>query len=178
MESEDASVREMPELQIKNCKNDTDKSAEIEAQDLREPHTSKKEIRNTENSFTEGDSFVGRTRGEAELQEIARRAELYAFSDEERNVLHNCLHWLYYSDGLRIGICTYPQDYVREKLWQLNYETAENALVRMQSNQNEIQKNALVYTAKILFSCIVEAYSSEMLDPVINRLRRRRSGEL
>ena len=47
-------------------------------------HTSKKEIRNTEKSYTEGDSFVGRTREKAELQEIERRAEVHAFADDER----------------------------------------------------------------------------------------------
>ena len=137
-------------------------------------HTSKKEIRNTEKSYTEGDSFVGRIREKAELQEIERRAELHAFADDERALLHGCLYWLYYCDGLRIGICTYPQDYVREKLWRLDFEIAENALARMKANENEIRKNSLVYTAKILFSCIVEYDSEEILDPVVNRLKRRR----
>ena len=132
-------------------------------------HTSKKEIRNTEKSYTEGDLFVDRTRERAELQELERRAEFYAFPDDERTALHDCLHWLYYCDGLQIGICTYPQDYVRERLWGLNREITENAVARMQASENEIRKNALVYAAKILFSCIVESGSEEMLDPVVNR---------
>lgn len=167
------SEQDLPKPQFKTCPNGTSRSAKSAGLDMPNRHTSKKEIRNTEKSYTEGDSFVGRTREKAELQEIERRAEVQAFADDERALLHDCLYWLYYCDGLRIGICTYPQDYVREKLWRLDFEIAENALVRMKANENEIRKNSLVYTAKILFSCIVEYGSEEMLDPVVNRLKRR-----
>lgn len=167
------SEQDLPKSQFKTCQNGTSRSAKSAGLDMQNRHTSNKEIRNTEMSYTEGDSFVGRTREKAELQEIERRAEVQAFADDERALLHDCLYWLYYCDGLRIGICTYPQDYVREKLWRLDFEIAENALARMKANENEIRKNSLVYTAKILFSCIVEYGSEEMLDPVVNRLKRR-----
>ena len=167
------SKQDLPKSQFKTCQNGTSRSAKSAGLDMPNRHTSKKEIRNTEKSYTEGDLFVGRTREKAELQEIERRAEVHAFADDEHALLHDCLYWLYYCDGLRIGICTYPQDYVREKLWRLDFEIAENALARMKANENEIRKNSLVYTAKILFSCIVEYGSEEMLDPVVNRLKRR-----
>ena len=167
------SEQDLPKPQFKTYQNGTSRSAKSAGLDMQNRHTSKKEIRNTEKSYTEGDSFVGRTREKAELQEIERRAEIHAFADDERALLHDCLYWLYYCDGLRIGICTYPQDYVREKLWRLDFEIAENALARMKANENEIRKNSLVYTAKVLFSCIVEYGSEEMLDPVVNRLKRR-----
>ena len=172
-EESEPSERDLPKSQFKTCPNGTSRSAKSAGLDMPNRHTSNKEIRNTEKSYTEGDSFVGRTREKAELQEIERRAEVQAFADDERALLHDCLYWLYYCDGLRMGICTYPQDYVREKLWRLDFEIAENALVRMKANENEIRKNSLVYTAKILFSCIVEYGSEEMLDPVVNRLKRR-----
>ncbi len=171
--SSQSSEQDLQKSQFKTCQNSTSRSAEFAVQDMQNRHTSKKEIRNTEKSHTEGDTFIGRTREKAELQEIERRAEIHAFADDERALLHDCLYWLYYCDGLRIGICTYPQDYVREKLWRLDFEIAENALARMKANENEIRKNSLVYTAKILFSCIVEYDSEEMLDPVVNRLKRR-----
>ena len=167
------SEQDLQKSQFKTCQIGTSRSAKSAGLDMQNRHTSKKEIRNTEKSYTEGDSFVGRTREKAALQEIERRAELHAFADDERALLHDCLYWLYYCDGLRIGSCTYPQDYVREKLWRLDFEIAENALARMKANENEIRKNSLVYTAKILFSCIVEYGSEEMLDPVVNRLKRR-----
>ena len=167
------SEQDLRKSQVKICQNGTSRSAKSTGLDMQNRHTSNKEIRNTEKSYTEGDSFVGRTREKAELQEIERRAEVHAFADDERALLHDCLYWLYYCDGLRIGICTYPQDYVRETLWRLDFEIAEIALVRMKANENEIRKNSLVYTAKILFSCIVEYGSEEMLDPVVNRLKRR-----
>ena len=172
-EKSESSEQDMQKLQFKTCENGTSRSARSAYLDLQNRHTSKKEIRKTEKSYTEGDSFVGRTREKAELQEIERRAEFYAFADDERALLHDCVYWLYYCDGLRIGICTYPQDYVREKLWRLDFEIAENALARMKANENEIRRNSLVYTAKILFSSIVECASEEMLDPVVNRLKRR-----
>ena len=172
-EESEPSEQDLPKSQFKTCQNGTSRNAKSAGLDMQNRHISKKEIRNTEKSYTEGDSFVGRTREKAELQEIERRAEVQAFADDERALLHDCLYWLYYCDGLRIGICTYPQDYVREKLWRLDFEITENALVRMKANENEIRKNSLVYTAKILFSCIVEYGSEEMLDPVVNRLKRR-----
>ena len=163
---------DLSELQCKTCENGTSRGAETAVQDLPKPHTSKKEIRNTENSFTEESSFIGRTRERAELQEIERRAEFQDFV-EERNLLDDCLHWLYYCSELRIGNCTYPQDYVREKLWGLTFEIAEAAVLRIQANDLEIRRNAIVYAAKVLFSCLMESRSEEMLDPVTNRLKRR-----
>ena len=164
---------DLPELQCKPCENGTSRGAETAVQDLPKPHTSKKEIRNTENSFTEESSFIGRTRECAELQEIERRAEFQDFVAAERNLLDDCLHWLYYCSELRIGNCTYPQDYVREKLWGLTFEIAEAAVLRIQANDLEIRRNAIVYAAKVLFSCLMESRSEEMLDPVANRLKRR-----
>mgnify|MGYP004535931097 FL=1 len=164
---------DLPELQCKTCENGTSRSVETAVQDLPKPHTSKKEIRNTENSFTEESSFIGRTRERAELQEIERRAEFQDFVAAERNLLDDCLHWLYYCSELRIGNCTYPQDYVREKLWGLTFEIAEAAVLRIQANDLEIRRNAIVYAAKVLFSCLMESRSEEMLDPVANRLKRR-----
>ena len=164
---------DLPELQCKTCENGTSRGAENTVQDLSKPHTSKKEIRNTENNFTEESSFIGRTRERAELQEIERRAEFQDFVDAERNLLDDCLHWLYYCSELRIDNCTYPQDYVREKLWGLTFEIAEAAVLRIQANDLEIRRNAIVYAAKVLFSCLMESRSEEMLDPVANRLKRR-----
>lgn len=164
---------DLPELQCETCENGTSRGAETAVQDLPKPHTSKKEIRNTENSFTEESSFIGRTRERAELQEIERRAEFQDFVDTERNLLDDCLHWLYYCSELHIGNCTYPQDYVREKLWGLTFEVAEAAVLRIQANDLEIRRNAIVYAAKVLFSCLMESRSEEMLDPVANRLKRR-----
>ena len=160
-------------MQCETCENGTSRGAETAVQDLPKPHTSKKEIRNTENSFTEESSFIGRTRERAELQEIERRAEFQDFVDTERNLLDDCLHWLYYCSELHIGNCTYPQDYVREKLWGLTFEVAEAAVLRIQANDLEIRRNAIVYAAKVLFSCLMESRSEEMLDPVANRLKRR-----
>lgn len=109
------------------------------------------------------------------MQEIERRAVFQDFVDAERNLLDDCLHWLYYCSELRIGNCTYPQDYVREKLWGLTFEIAEAAVLRIQANDLEIRRNAIVYAAKVLFSCLMESRSEEMLYPVANRLKRRLS---
>lgn len=165
--------QDLPKLQYKTCENGTSRGAETAVQDLPKSHTSKKEIRNTENSFTEESSFIGRTRERAELQEIEHRAEFQDFVAAERNLLDDCLHWLYYCSELRIGNCTYPQDYVREKLWGLTFEIAEAAVLRIQANDLAIRRNAIVYAAKVLFSCLMESRSEEMLDPVANRLKRR-----
>ena len=43
----------------------------------------------------------------------------------------------------------------------------------MQRNENEAISNTLVYTAKVIFSTILEMGSETLLDPVINRGKRR-----
>lgn len=49
----------------------------------------------------------------------------------------------------------------------------DEALYKLQKNDNEALSNTLVYTAKVIFSTILEIRSDALLDPVINRAKRR-----
>ena len=49
----------------------------------------------------------------------------------------------------------------------------DEALYKLRRNENEALSNPLVYAAKVIFSTIVEMGSEALLDPVINRRKRR-----
>ena len=81
--------------------------------------------------------------------------------------------WLYYCGRRQLGACTDPQGYVRETLRRLTADVLDEALYKLRKNDNEALSNTLVYTAKVIFSTILEIGSDTLLDPVINRAKRR-----
>ena len=176
---EDASARpaemaglDMPNPHVLTCKNGSSRSAEIAVPDLPKPHTSKKEKRKKEKSDTERSTTVERARERAELDHLIRRCEFDLFEPEEQTVLRDAITWLYYCGELTIGPCTYPQLQVRETLWRLNWEVLDCALAKLRENEKAEMRNTLVYTAKVVYSTILERGCDTMLDPVVNQYRR------
>lgn len=177
---EDASARpaemavlDMPNPQILTCQNGSSRSAEIAVLDLPKPHTSKKEKRKKEKSDTERSTTVERARERAELDQLIRRCEFDLFEPEEQTVLRDAITWLYYCSELTIGKCTYPQLQVRETLWRLNWEVLDCALAKLRENEKAEMRNTLVYTAKVVYSTILERGCDTMLDTVGNRGKQR-----
>lgn len=155
---------DMPNPQVLTCQNGSARSAETAVLDLPKPHTSKREKSDTERSTT-----VERTRERAELDHLIRRCEFDLFEPEEQTVLRDAITWLYYCGELTIGQCTYPQLQVRETLWRLNWEVLDCALAKLRENEKAAMRNTLVYTAKVVYSTILERGCDTMLAPVINR---------
>ena len=177
---EDASARpaeitvlDMPNPQVLTCQNGSSRSAEIAVLDMPKPHTSKKEKRKKEKSDTERSSTVERARERAELDHLIRRCEFDLFEPEEQTVLRDAITWLYYCGELTIGPCTYPQLQVRETLWRLNWEVLDCALAKLRENEKAELRNTLVYTAKVVYSTILERSCDTMLDPLVNRGKQR-----
>ena len=175
---EDASARpaeiavlDMPNPQVLTCQNGSSRSAEIVVLDLPKPHTSKKEKRKKEKSDTERSTTVERARERAELDHLIRRCEFDLFEPEEQTVLRDAITWLYYCGELTIGQCTYPQLQVRETLWRLNWEVLDCALAKLRENDKAEMRNTLVYTAKVVYSTILERGCDTMPDPVVNQCR-------
>ena len=162
-------VLDMPNPQVLTCQNGSARSAETAVLDLPKPHTSKKEKRKKEKSDTERSTTVERARERAELDHLIRRCEFELFEPEEQTVLRDAITWLYYCGELTIGPCTYPQLQVRETLWRLNWEVLDCALAKLHENEKPAMRNTLVYTAKVIFSTILERGCDTMLDPVVNR---------
>ena len=111
--------------------------------------------------------------GREAVAEILQQCELPRYEPEEAAVFRDAVCWLYYCGRLQLGACTYPQGYVRETLCRLNADVLDEALYKLQRNENEAISNTLVYTAKVIFSTILEMGSETLLDPVINRGKRR-----
>ena len=152
-------VLDLQNPQVLTCQNGSSRSAETAVLDLQKPHTSKKERSDTERSTT-----VERARERAELDHLIRRCEFDLFEPEEQTVLRDAITWLYYCGELTIGPCTYPQLQVRERLWRLNWEMLDCALAKLRENEKAAMCNTLVYTAKVVYSTILERSCDTMLE--------------
>lgn len=171
----ESAYQELPEPHILNYKKRTSAGAEPAYQDLQKPHTSKKdkskkEYRNTDDK----DPTVPRADdGSEAIAAVLQQCALSRYDPEEADVFRDAVSWLYYCGRLQLGACTYPQGYVRETLRRLTADVLDEALYKLQKNDNEALSNTLVYTAKVIFSTILEIRSDALLDPVINRAKRR-----
>ncbi len=171
----ESAYQELPEPHILTCQNRTSAGVGTAYQDLPKPHTSKKdkskkEYRNTDDK----DPTVPRADdGSEAIAAILQQCALSRYELEEAEVFRDAVSWLYYCGKLQLGACTYPQGYVRETLRRLTADVLDEALYKLQKNDNEALSNTLVYTAKVIFSTILEIRSDALLDPVINRAKRR-----
>ena len=173
VEEQAAEQPAMPDRQPDADKDASARPAETAVLDLPKPHTSKKEKRKKESSDTERSTTVERARERAELDHLIRRCEFDLFEPEEQTVLRDTITWLYYCGELTIGPCTYPQLQVRETLWRLNWEVLDCALAKLRENEKAEIRNTLVYTAKVVYSTILERGCDTMLDLVVNRGKQR-----
>ena len=146
-------------------------------QELQKTHTSKKEKSKKEYRDTDDDlptvPRAGAEDGREAIAAILQRCELSRYAPEEAEVFRDAVSWLYYCGRLQLGACTYPQGYVRDTLRRLDADVLDEALYRLRRNENEAISNMLVYTAKVIFSTIVEMGSEALLDPVLNQVKRR-----
>ena len=146
-------------------------------QELQKTHTSKKEKSKKEYRDTDDDlptvPRAGAEDGREAIAAILQRCELSRYAPEEAEVFRDAVSWLYYCGRLQLGACTYPQGYVRDTLRRLDADVLDEALYRLRRNENEAISNTLVYTAKVIFSTIVEMGSEALLDPVLNQVKRR-----
>ena len=160
---------------VLNFSYDTSAGTGTAYQDMQKLHTSKndkskKEYRNTDDK----DSTVPRADdGSEAIAAVLQQCELSRYDPEEADVFRDAVSWLYYCGRLQLGACTYPQGYVRETLRRLTADVLDEALYKLRKNDNEALSNTLVYTAKVIFSTILEIGSDTLLDPVINRAKRR-----
>ena len=143
--------------------------------ELPERHASKKDKskKETRNTDDKDPTVLRADDGRGSIQAILQQCALSRYEPEEASVFRDAVAWLYYCGRLQLGVCTYPQGYVRETLRRLNPDVLDDALYKLRQNENEALSNTLVYTAKIIFSTILEMGSEALLDPVINRTKRR-----
>ena len=84
---------------------------------------------------------------------------IYGYDQHTKTLVRNSIHYLFFLDSLTLGNATYPQDYVRDRLQELSIEIIDKAMERLSQNRKNM-KNVLAYTAKTLFSCILESETS------------------
>ena len=104
------------------------------------------------------------------MERILEDCDLEFLRPEERLLFTDVIYWLFYAGEVRMGMCCYPQHYVRSRLQQLDYETICDAAQKLRENRTRIRGNALSYAAKVLFSCLTEREAQLSLDPALNEM--------
>ncbi len=108
---------------------------------------------------------------EDELVEILEDCELYCFDPEVAKVFENAVERLFYSDSVRLGNATLPQNRVRRKLHQLDGMILQEAHRKLSANLERDVKNSTAYTMTTIMNCIAESESDLMVDPYLNSIR-------
>lgn len=183
--------QEVPNEDIKNSQNSTSRSAETAVLDVPELHTNNTYINQIYNNHAEKSQSVSQqskfklytesaekisqdrqTDSPYRLEDILERCQLEYFDEEERKILYDALERMFYSDGLKIGNARLPQDKVRSRMYEIDYNTLQSAVCNLHKNTKPIS-NITAYVMSTIFNCITEEYSLLHIDPYLNSLRRR-----
>ena len=183
--------QEVPDEDIKNFQNGTSRSAETAVLDVPELHSNNTYINQIYNNHTEKSQSVNQrsrfklytesaeeisqdrqTDSPYRLEDILERCQLEYFDEEERKILYDALERMFYSDGLKIGNARLPQDKVRSRMYEIDYNTLKSAICNLHKNTKPIS-NITAYVMSTIFNCITEEYSLLHIDPYLNSLRRR-----
>lgn len=183
--------QEVPDEDIKNFQNGTSRSAETAVLDVPELHSNNTYINHIYNNHAEKSQSVSQqskfklytesaekisqdrqTDSPYRLEDILERCQLEYFDEEERKILYDALERMFYSDGLKIGNARLPQDKVRSRMYEIDYNTLQSAVCNLHKNTKPIS-NITAYVMSTIFNCITEEYSLLHIDPYLNSLRRR-----
>lgn len=170
-----APVQDLSKEPVKTGRADSSAPVKPAGQELSQmppSNTYPREIdwRDTEDQSVCTFSARGQTDGQA-LEMIYQSCGMEDFEPGDRTVLRDAIAWLFYAQEVRIGACCYAGGYVRSRLFALTGETLQMALDRLHENKTARLRNTLVYTAKVLFSCLTEREAQYALDPYLNGLR-------
>lgn len=184
-------MQEVPDEDIKNFQNSTSRSAETAVLDVPELHSNNTYINQIYNNHAEKSQSVNQrskfklytesteeisqdrqTDSPYRLEDILERCQLEYFDEEERKILYDALERMFYSDGLKIGNARLPQDKVRSRMYEIDYNTLKSAICNLHKNTKPIS-NITAYVMSTIFNCITEEYSLLHIDPYLNSLRRR-----
>ena len=170
-------------LHLKECGGSSSCSADLVHSELQEPHTSKKDISNTDISNKESVSLsvVGDTaRFERQadsdydsdnLAELLEKSELYVLQgDDEAEVFRGVITRLFYSEKLRIGDAVLPREVIRSYLKRLDGTILLDTREKLRRNLDKPVKNSMGYIMAALLNNILEHKSDLMVDPFLNSL--------
>lgn len=160
--------------QVLICQDDTSRPVVLDVPDLPVLHPShtyksKKEKKDTEIQSVCPPDETGQMEQQT-LERILEDCDLEFLRPEERLLFTDAIYWLFYAGEVRMGMCCYPQHYVRSRLQLLDYETICDAAQKLRENRTRIRGNALSYAAKVLFSCLTEREAQLSLDPALNEM--------
>ena len=184
-------MQEVLNEDIKNFLNSTSRSDETAVLDVPELHSNNTYINQIYNNHTEKSQSVNQrnkfkfytdsaeeisqdrqTDSPYRLEDILERCQLEYFDEEERKILYDALERMFYSNGLKIGNARLPQDKVRSRMYEIDYNTLKSAVCNLHKNTKPIS-NITAYVMSTIFNCITEEYSLLHIDPYLNSLRRR-----
>jgi len=152
---------------VLTCQNDTSRPVNFAVQDLSFVHPNYINKNNINTNYKKNqsvDSSKKRKEDSILLKGLLKNCELEFLDCDEQSLMKEAITWLFYANEVQIGVSCYPQESVRSRLYLIDYDVLCRALFKVYENETRIHKNALVYTAKILFSCLTECDAQKMLN--------------
>lgn len=191
--------QEVPKQHIKTCQNgtsrdadsdisrpaetDTSGTAEMEHQDLPNPHTSKTDITKTDFSQIDfrkiesslslcptapqyGRADVVLTDGQADeehiLQYLLNKCDMHLFAPNIRQMLQQAIERLFYSESLKIGDAKLPKAKIRSYLWLLDTEVLQTVMESVKQCEGRIV-NPTAYLMSTIINTICEKESGFLI---------------
>ena len=102
---------------------------------------------------------------------ILRGCNLWIFELETAKVFEHTIERLFYAETYRIGDSVLPRKRVRAWLHHLNEIVLQDALAKLQSNEQKI-RNATAFTMAVVFNSICEQQADLLTDPYLNSLQK------
>ena len=166
--------QESQNMQPKNGRNGSSRTAESALPEPQEPSPSYTDISYPDSSNTQVSHSVSQTEPadeEKELMSILDACELSYFPPEIARSFENAIERLFYSDSFRIGNATLPKSRVRSKLHLLSGMVLREAENKLRANLSTPVRNSTSYIMSTIFNCITECESDLIVDPYLNALR-------
>ena len=166
--------QESQNMQPKNGRNGSSRTAESALPEPQEPSLSYTDISYPDSSNTQVSHSVSQTEPadeEKELMSILDACELSYFPPEIARSFENAIERLFYSDSFRIGNATLPKSRVRSKLHLLSGMVLREAENKLRANLSTPVRNSTSYIMSTIFNCITECESDLIVDPYLNALR-------
>ena len=165
--------QESQNMQPKNGRNGSSRTAESALPEPQEPSPSYTDISYPDSSNTQVSHSVSQTEPadeEKELMSILDACELSYFPPEIARSFENAIERLFYSDSFRIGNATLPKSRVRSKLHLLSGMVLREAENKLRANLSTPVRNSTSYIMSTIFNCITECESDLIVDPYLNAL--------
>jgi hypothetical protein len=162
---------QVPKRHFKKCENGTSRDAYPAFQEVRNPHTKKKDLKKI---YIKSPSVCPARARESpddrELDEILERCELRIFDPGTATAFESAVERLYYADSYRVCGVTLPGNRVRSRLRKLTNMCLQSAERKLAENTDRKIRDTTAYITAVVFNSISETHGDLLCDPYLNGL--------